>query len=109
MRGSVYRFKPVKGVGHEQQGRRYAVVVQADRFLHLSTWLIVPTSTRATTTYYRPAIEVPGLGPSLALCDGTVSIDPQIRLADKLGDLTFSEMREIDSALRLLMDLEFYN
>jgi mRNA-degrading endonuclease toxin of MazEF toxin-antitoxin module len=29
LRGDIYRFKLPKGVGHEQHGNRYGVVVQA--------------------------------------------------------------------------------
>ena len=36
--------------GHEQRGARYAVIVQADEFLDLSTVLIAPTSTSARRT-----------------------------------------------------------
>ena len=32
-RGEVYRFRLPKGVGHEQRGERYGVVVQADELL----------------------------------------------------------------------------
>lgn len=106
MRGEVYRFKPGSGrKGHEQQGLRFAVVVLAQRFVHLSTWLVVPTSTSARSTLFRPEIEIPGRGSTRALCDALVSIDPQMRLADSVGVLTFAEMQQIDDALRLLLDL----
>ena len=45
MRGEVYRL-PARGKGHEQRGRRYAVVIQPD-WLTLSTWIVAFTSTRA--------------------------------------------------------------
>ncbi|HEX8157242.1 MAG TPA: type II toxin-antitoxin system PemK/MazF family toxin [Solirubrobacteraceae bacterium] len=40
--------------GHEQHGARYAVVVQADELLGLSTVLVSPTSTRARAATFRP-------------------------------------------------------
>lgn len=107
MRGEVFRFKPGKErVGHEQQGRRFAIVVQARRFTHLSTWLVVPTSANARSVIYRPSIVVPGHGAGVAMCENLVSIDPEQRLADRLGNLSFAEMQEIDSALLLLLDLD---
>jgi mRNA-degrading endonuclease toxin of MazEF toxin-antitoxin module len=54
----------------------------------------------------RPQIEVPGEGPSLALCEGLVSIDPKERLGARLGSLTYAEMQEIDKAILLLTDLD---
>jgi mRNA interferase MazF len=107
VRGDVYGLRPSKhGRGHEQQGRRFAVIVQASRFEHLSTWLAIPTSTSARPFIFRPQIEVPGQGPSLALCEGLVSIDPQERLGVRLGSLTYAEMQEIDKAILLLLDLD---
>lgn len=107
MRGDVYSLRPAKqSRGHEQRGQRFAVIVQASRFEHLSTWLAIPTSTRARPFIFRPQIEVPGEGPSLALCEGLVSIDPQERLGARLGSLTYAEMQEIDKAILLLLDLD---
>jgi mRNA interferase MazF len=107
VRGDVYGLRPAKhSRGHEQRGRRFAVIVQASRFEHLSTWLAIPTSTSARPFIFRPQIDVPGEGPSLALCEGLVSIDPQERLGARLGSLTYAEMQEIDKAILLLMDLD---
>jgi mRNA interferase MazF len=107
VRGDVYGLRPTKqSRGHEQRGRRFAVIVQASLFEHLSTWLAIPTSTSARPFVFRPQIEVPGEGPSLALCEGLVSIDPQERLGARLGSLTYAEMQEIDKAILLLLDLD---
>ena len=106
MRGAVHQFRPgAQPRGHEQQGNRYAVVVLATRFLHLSQWLIVPTSTRARPVVYRPAIEVAGQM-TVALCDGLVAVDPEQRLGEQVDYLPLEAMREIDWSLRLLLDLE---
>lgn len=107
MRGDVYGLRPAKQAReHEQRGRRFAVIVQASRFEHLSTWLAIPTSTSARPFVFRPQIEVPGEGPTLALCEALVSINPQERLGVRLGSLTYAEMQEIDDALSLLLDLD---
>jgi mRNA interferase MazF len=106
VRGAVHQFRPgVQPRGHEQRGTRYAVVVLASRFLHLSQWLIVPTSTRARTAAYRPVIEVAGRS-TVALCDGLVAVDPEQRLDEQVDYLPHTAMREIDWSLALLLDLQ---
>ena len=50
VRGEVFRLPaPTRARGREQQGARYAIVVQADDYLGLSTVLVAPTSARAET------------------------------------------------------------
>ncbi|UZN02649.1 type II toxin-antitoxin system PemK/MazF family toxin [Cellulomonas sp. S1-8] len=106
MRGDVHRVRaPADARGHEQREDRFAVVVLASRFDHLSTWLVVPTSTRANTYVFRPEIEVPGHGPTLALCDALTAVDPQARLGEHVGYLTLGELQRIDEALTGLLDL----
>lgn len=107
MRGDVFQLRPASHTeGHEQRGARYAVVVQASRLEHLSTWLVVPTSTRARPAIYRPEVEVPGAGSTLALCDALSSVDPQSRLGNQAGWLSGEEMVAIDRALLGLLDLD---
>ena len=61
VRGEVFRLPaPRRARGHEQQGARYAVVVQADDFLDLSTVLVSPTSASALAASFRPAITLRG-------------------------------------------------
>ena len=101
MRGEVYRL-PARGKGHEQQGRRYAVVLQPD-WLALSTWVVAFTSTRARPTSFRPEVEIAGQS-TLVLCDqiATVALS---RLAEQAGYLTLDEMQRVDAALDLVLDL----
>lgn len=106
MRGDVYRIAPRDTRGHEQSGPRFAVVVLASRFTHLSTWLVIPTSTSANAYVFRPQIEIPGHGITRALCDGLVSVDPERRLRDHVGYLSLAEMDLIDEALAGLLDLQ---
>ena len=49
-RGDVYRFRLPKGVGHEQAGERFGVVVQTDAMLPRSVVLVAPTSREPDTT-----------------------------------------------------------
>jgi mRNA interferase MazF len=67
---------------------------------------VVPTSTRARATVFRPEIEVPGHGRTLALCDGLTAVDPQARLSTQVGWLSDPEMVDVDIALQGLLDLD---
>ncbi len=59
-RGEVYPFRVPKGVGHEQAGERFGVVVQADALLPRSVVIVAPTSRSARPASFRPEIEVAG-------------------------------------------------
>ena len=105
MKGSVYSLRrPRDARGHEQAGKRFAVVVLASRYAHMSQWLVVPTSTRAALAPYRPQIVVAGQR-TLALCDALIAVDPT-RLADPVDYLSLPALREIDESLALLLDLD---
>ena len=105
MRGDVHRLRAHDARGPEQHGPRFAVVVLASRFDPLSTWLVVPTSTRARPFVFRPAIEIPGHGETLALCDALTAVDPQARLGELVGYLQLEAVQRIDYALSGLLDL----
>ena len=103
MRGEVYRLGAPKDVrGHEQSGARYAVVVQSDQ-LPLSTWLVAPTSTSARAATFRPVVEVAGRT-TRVLAEQVAAVDPQ-RLGDSVGYLTHEELRRVDAALRVVLEL----
>lgn len=103
MRGEVFRLKAARNSrGHEQSGTRYAVVVQSDQ-LPLSTWLVAPTSTSANPATFRPEVQIQGRT-TRVLAEQTAAVDPD-RLGDPAGHLSFTELRQLDAALRLVMDL----
>lgn len=103
MRGDVFRLRaPRSARGHEQAGSRFAVVVQSGD-LPLSTLLVAPTSTSARPASFRPQVEVAGLS-TRVLVEQTAAVDPT-RLGDHVGNLTFHELREVDAALRLVLEL----
>jgi mRNA interferase MazF len=77
-------------------------VVQSDQ-LPLSTWLVAPTSISARAATFRPEVEVAG-NPTRVLVEQTAAIDPS-RLGDSAGHLSFTELRLVDAALRLVLDL----
>ncbi len=105
VRGEVFRLPaPTRARGHEQRGARYAVVVQADDLLGLSTVLVAPTSASARSATFRPTIEIHGAH-SRVLVEQTTVVDVQ-RLGDSAGRLDAAEMRAVDDALRLILALQ---
>ncbi len=102
VRGEVFRLPAPRGAhGHEQRGARYAVVVQADEFLGLSTVLVAPTSTSARPASFRPTVELGGQE-TRVLVEQTTVVDPQ-RLGPSAGRLDGAEIRAVDEALSLLL------
>lgn len=104
VRGEVFRVPAPRGArGHEQRGARYAVIVQADEFLGLSTTLVAPTSTGARPASFRPTIALDG-HETRVLLEQTTVVDPQ-RLGRSAGRLEASELRALDEALTLILGL----
>ena len=104
LRGEVFRLPSPRGArGREQRGARYAVVVQADAFLDLSTTLVAPTSTSARPASFRPTISL-RREQTRVLVEQTTVVDPQ-RLGRSAGRLEASELRAVDDALALILGL----
>ena len=102
-RGDVYRVRLPKGSGREQHGPRYAVVVQADDLLGLSTALVAPTSRSALAASFRPEVEVAGES-TRVMAEQLRALDVG-RLGDLAGRLDTEEMRDVDEALALVLAL----
>ncbi|QQW36030.1 type II toxin-antitoxin system PemK/MazF family toxin [Mycobacterium marinum] len=103
MRGEVFQLRAPRGSrGHEQSSSRYAVVVQSDQ-LPLSTWLVAPTSTSARAASFRPEVEIADVN-TRVLAEQAAAVDPG-RLGTSVGFLSFDEMRRVDAALRIVLDL----
>ena len=103
-RGEVYRFRIPKGLGHEQQGERYGVVVQADELLPRSVVLVAPTSRRARAASFRPEVVVAG-DETRVLVEKVGAVDVQ-RLGKRVGRLEAAEMWAIDEALMTVLGLD---
>ena len=103
-RGDVYRFKLPRGVGHEQQGERYGVVVQSDVMLPRSVVVVAPTSRSAKPASFRPEVEVVG-GSTRVLVEQLGAVDVQ-RLGRRVGRLTTEEMWSVDDALAVILGLD---
>jgi mRNA interferase MazF len=96
-RGDVFRLRLPKAHGHEQQGERYAVVVQPDEFLPRSVVLVAPTSRRARPASVRPEINVTG-EPTRVLVEQLGAVDAR-RLGELAGHLSSEELWGVDDAL----------
>ena len=103
VRADIRAIKLPPRRGRTQRGRRYAVVVQADDLLELSTVVICPTSTSAPPASFHPEIEV-GDEPTRVLCEMVGAVDARA-LGDQVGHLTRAEMRSVDDALLLVLAL----
>jgi mRNA interferase MazF len=86
------------------QGERYAIVIQANAYEHLSTWLVAPTTTKSFGSLIHPTIELFGQDVRVFV-EQTTAVDPQ-RLGDFAGRLDPDELMEIKVALRAVLDLE---
>ena len=89
--------------GHVQEGRRFAVIVQADDLLTLSTVVICPTSRSAFTTSFHPEIIVADQ-PTQVLCEMVGAVDARA-LGEHVGHLAHDELHSIEDALLLVLDL----
>ena len=102
-RGEVYKFRVPKGIGHEQGGERFAVVVQADELLPRSVVLVAPTSRSARPASFRPEIEVGG-AVTRVLVEQLGAVDIQ-RLGKRVGQLAVDETWALDDALATVLGL----
>jgi mRNA interferase MazF len=102
-RGDVYRVRLPARRGREQSGARYAVIVQADELLALSTAIVAPTSLSAAPATFRPAIDLKGQA-TRVLVEQLRAIDIE-RLGEPAGRLSPAEQRAVDDALALVLGL----
>lgn len=103
VRGDVHAIALPRKRGHVQQGRRYAVIVQADDLLALSTVVICPTSRSAFPSSFHPEITLLDQ-PTQVLCEMVGAADARA-LGERIGHLALDEMRAVDDALLLVLDL----
>ena len=102
-RGDIFALRVPKGVGREQQGKRYGVVVQSDALLPRSVVLIAPTSTSARSASFRPEIEVGGRETRVLVEQmGAVDVGG---LGELAGHLNSEEQWGVDSAILTVLGL----
>lgn len=103
VRGDLFRVKLPPTRGREQRGPRYAVIVQADELLGLSTAIVAPTSRSALPGTFRPQIAIDG-EPTRVLVEQLRVLDVG-RLEQFAGHLDPAEQRAVDDALELVLAL----
>jgi mRNA interferase MazF len=103
VRGDVHSIKLPRSRGRVQHGSRYAVVVQADDLLALSTVVICPTSRSAPRASFHPEITI-GDEQTVVMCEMVGAVDTRA-LGRQVGHLTLDEMRSVDDALLLVLGL----
>ncbi|HET9692127.1 MAG TPA: type II toxin-antitoxin system PemK/MazF family toxin [Acidimicrobiales bacterium] len=103
LRGDVHRFRLPKGVGHEQHGDRFAVVVQANEFLPRSVVIVAPTSRSARAASFRPEAEIEG-ETTRVLVEQIGAVDAR-RLGALVGHLTHEELWGVDEVLLPVLGL----
>ena len=104
VRGEVFRLRAPRGRrGSEQGGERFAVVVQADELLALSTVLVAPTSRSTPPRSFRPTIEIAGQ-PTRVLVEQTTAVVTD-RLGRSAGRLDADELSQLDDALAVVFGL----
>jgi mRNA interferase MazF len=103
VRGDIHAIKLPHRRGRVQHGRRFAVIVQADDLLALSTVIVCPTSQSAPPASFHPEVTI-GDESTRVLCEMVGAVDARA-LGDQVGHLTLDERRGIDDALLLVLGL----
>src|SRR5215468_12076086 len=103
LRGDIHEFRPLRGTGHEQRGRRYAVIVQANELLPRSVVLVAPTSLSAKPASFRPEIEL--LGETTRVLVEQVGAIDAGRLGQLVGKVSPEQQWGIDEALMTVLGL----
>lgn len=103
LRGDIHEFRPPRGTGHEQSGRRYGVIVQATELLPRSVILVAPTSLSARPASFRPEIEL--FGKTIRVLVEQVGAVDAGRLGDMVGRVSPEQQWGIDEALATVLGL----
>lgn len=103
VRGDVHEITLPTGRGRVQHGRRFAVIVQADDLLALSTVIVCPTSTSTPPASFHPEVTL-GDEPTRIMCEMVGAVDARA-LGNQVAHLTLEELRRVDDALELVLDL----
>jgi mRNA interferase MazF len=104
LRGDIHEFRPPRGTGHEQQGRRYGLIVQANELLPRSVVLVAPTSEGARPASFRPEIELLGVT-TRVLVEQVGAVDAS-RIGTLVGRVSPEQQWGIDEALMVVLGLQ---
>jgi mRNA interferase MazF len=104
IRGAVYRVDLGDAKrGHEQRGRRYGLVLSPTS-MPWSVATIVPTSTSAQVSVFRPELEIAGTSTRL-LVDQIRTVDVSYLHGDPVHYLDRQEMAEVEHAVARYLGL----
>jgi mRNA interferase MazF len=103
LRGDIHELSLPRGTGHEQRGRRYGVIVQANELLPRSVVLVAPTSRSAKPASFRPEIEL--LGETARVLVEQVGAVNAGRLGELVGRIGPEQQWGIDEALMTVLGL----
>jgi mRNA interferase MazF len=103
LRGDIHEFRPPRGTGHGQQGRRYGVIIQANELLPRSAILVAPTSHSARAASFRSEIDLMG-ETTRVLVEQVGAVDAS-RLGVHAGRVSPEQQWGIDEALLTVLGL----
>ncbi|MDR0848971.1 MAG: type II toxin-antitoxin system PemK/MazF family toxin [Propionibacteriaceae bacterium] len=102
IRGGIYQIDLGRPRGHEQGGHRFGVVVSpSDSVLTVAT--VVPTSTSAVATHFRPEITILGHSTRL-LIDQMKAIDVRY-IHDLVGIMGVDDLEALDLGISRYLGL----
>lgn len=103
LRGDIHEFRMPRGTGHEQEGRRYGVIVQANELLPRSVVMVAPTSRSARPASFRPEIDL--LGETTRILVEQIGAVDAGRLGELVGRVSPEQQWGIDEALMTVLGL----
>ena len=103
VRGDVHEIVLPRRRGRVQRGPRYALIVQADDLLALSTIVICPTSQSTPPASFHPEVSI-GDASTRVMCEMVGAVDARV-LGEQVAQLTLAEIQSVDDALLLVLDL----
>jgi mRNA interferase MazF len=103
LRGDIREFRLPRGTGHEQGGRRYGVIVQANELLPRSVILVAPISRSARPASFRPEIDL--LGETTRVLVEQIGAVHAGRLGELVGRVSPEQQWGIDAALKTVLGL----
>jgi mRNA interferase MazF len=106
-RGAVFNINFTTRRGHEQQGLRPAIIIQADLYCPLSTILVIPTSQSAHKEIdFHIPVTIKGTR-TYALIEQLTAVDKTRRIIESnyVGIISPQELRRIDEMLMIFLGL----
>jgi len=103
VRGDVHAIVLPKKRGHVQHGKRYAVIVQADDLLSLSTVVVCPTSQSSPPASFHPDVTIEGES-TRVLCEMVGAVDARA-IGKPVAHLSIDDLAAVDEGLQLVLDL----